>query len=274
MSDPYDRVLTRYNKLLLQNMELQKVHNPYNQDVRKSAAIENGEAEELIRIQEQEDYDSRRGILSMDPLRQEIDMGIVVVTLARSAAMRAGVPPEACFSLSDATIQEMEGCKDVATVKYLYLKSEVRYCMMVRDHKRQRETFRNADTDSNLHISHCKDYIFSHLNGKLTVEQIADAIGLEANYLSALWREKEQCTLKQYILQEKITLCKNMLAYSPYSYIEIANYLGFSSQSHLGERFKKVTGMTLREYRDRYAKEDFLQSVVETEKEEQGAPLV
>lgn len=45
---------------------------------------------------------------------------------------------------------------------------------------------------------------------------------------------------------------KYLLAYSPYSYIEIATYLGFSSQSHLGKVFKKYTGMTLRQYRGKY----------------------
>ena len=44
-----------------------------------------------------------------------------------------------------------------------------------------------------------------------------------------------------------VSLTKNLLTYSPYSYIEIATYLGFSSQSHLGKVFKKYTDMTLRQ---------------------------
>lgn len=59
-------------------------------------------------------------------------------------------------------------------------------------------------------------------------------------------------TLTDFILQEKVKLTKNLLTYSPYSYIEIATYLGFSSQSHLGKVFKKYTDMTLRQYRERY----------------------
>ena len=35
---------------------------------------------------------------------------------------------------------------------------------------------------------------------------------------------------------------------SPYSYIEIETYLGFSSQIHLEKVFKKYTGMTMRQY--------------------------
>lgn len=40
--------------------------------------------------------------------------------------------------------------------------------------------------------------------------------------------------------------------HSPYSYIEIATYLGFSSQGHPGKVFKKYTGMTMRQYREKY----------------------
>ena len=46
-----------------------------------------------------------------------------------------------------------------------------------------------------------------------------------------------------------------MLAYSDYSYSDIANYLGFASQSHLGRQ--KNEGMTLREYRLRYGRNGF-----------------
>lgn len=52
-------------------------------------------------------------------------------------------------------------------------------------------------------------------------------------------------------------LVKNLLIYSQYSYIEIASYLGFSSQSYLGQQFKKLTGFTLKEYRDRYGVSEF-----------------
>ena len=54
------------------------------------------------------------------------------------------------------------------------------------------------------------------------------------------------------VIREKIERAKNLLTYSEYSYIEIATYLGFSSQSHLGAQFKKITGFTLLQYRNTY----------------------
>jgi len=48
-----------------------------------------------------------------------------------------------------------------------------------------------------------------------------------------------------------------MLVYSRYSYSAIANYLGFSSQSYLGAKFKKATGLTLHQYREKYGVKEF-----------------
>lgn len=46
---------------------------------------------------------------------------------------------------------------------------------------------------------------------------------MNASYLSELFKKEEGITISEYILQEKLKLVKNMLIYSRYSYIEIAN---------------------------------------------------
>ena len=47
-------------------------------------------------------------------------------------------------------------------------------------------------------------------------------------------------------------MAKNLLQYSDYSVIEIANRLSFSSQSHFIQQFREVVGMTPRKYRDKH----------------------
>ena len=73
-----------------------------------------------------------------------------------------------------------------------------------------------------------------------------------------MFKKHEHISLSDYILKEKIALVKNLLIYSNYTYSEIANYLGFSSQSHLGSRFKKETSYTMKEYRNLYQMKDFM----------------
>ena len=56
-------------------------------------------------------------------------------------------------------------------------------------------------------------------------------------------------TLSRYIRNQKIDVACSMLRHLDESSLSIANYLGFSSQSHFIQVFKKTTGMTPEEYR-------------------------
>lgn len=112
---------------------------------------------------------------------------------------------------------------------------------------------------SDLHplIKETKDYIFSHLHGKITLSEVAENLHVRPNYLSDLFRKYEGVSFTDFVLLEKLVLTKNLLTYSKYSYNDIAFYLGFSSQSHLGNFFKNSTRMTLKQYRNKYSSVDF-----------------
>ncbi|MCI5760575.1 MAG: helix-turn-helix transcriptional regulator [Eubacterium sp.] len=81
--------------------------------------------------------------------------------------------------------------------------------------------------------------------------------GSSPNYLSNLFVKYESKSFSNFVRDEKIRLIKNLLVYSDYSYIEIANYLGYASQSHMGKVFRKATGYPLKHYRDQFSSTEF-----------------
>ena len=198
---------------------------------------------------------SRHGKFSENRIRNIKNLCIVVVSFASRAAIRGGIHPEIAFSLCDSYVQELEACDDAAILVQLTHRAECHYTELVIEANGLKSAEKYLKPSA--HIAHCKKYIFSHLHDKLTVREIADALHLNANYLSELFKKYEGQTILQYVLREKIKLAQNMLVYSNYSFGEIANYLGFSSQSHLGVHFKKNVHMTLGEYRTRYQSEIF-----------------
>ena len=145
-------------------------------------------------------------------------------------------------------------CRDIALIPPLAHKAEFQYAEMVHDIKEQQKCV--SKKQKNPRINKCKDFIFSHLHDRITLEDLAAEADCNPNYLSQLFKECEGISISGYILQEKINRAKNLLIYSDYSYIEIATYLGFSSQSHLGTQFKKHTGYTLRQYREIYGRKE------------------
>lgn len=247
------KVQKHFNDILFENHENNVHHNPYDQEMREFGSIENGD---LIQLEKsmQEDYDGTIGTLAKDPLRNLKNLGIVLVTLASRAAIRGGLSPEISFSLSDSYIQQIEECKDLALVAPLAHKAEFQYAEMVHEIKEKQKGI--LKKQKNPRINKCKDFIFSHLHDRITLEDLAAEADCNPNYLSQLFKECEGISISGYILQEKINRAKNLLIYSDYSYIEIATYLGFSSQSHLGTQFKKHTGYTLRQYREIYGRKE------------------
>lgn len=249
----YQKTQEKYVKLIFDNQENEIRHNPYAQEVREQQSIENGDIEQLEKSWD-EDYTGQIGTLAKDPLRHYKNLCIVLVTLASRTAIRGGLSPELSFSLSDSYIQQIEEINDINTLLLFSRQMEYQYTSLVHEIKEQKK---HSDKDKkNPHIEQCKDYIFSHLHDRITVDEIAGALGYHPDYLSHLFKQCEGIGLSQYIIREKINRAKNLLMYSDYSYIKIAAYLGFSSQSHLGTHFKKHTGYTLHQFREHFQRRE------------------
>lgn len=168
----------------------------------------------------------------------------------------SGLLPEVAFSLSDSYINQIEEVKNPEAAVSLGRKAEYQYTLLVKEIKAQHKSHSPGHVPDPK-ISMAKDYICSHLHGKISTSDVARAIYMNPCYLSDLFRKEDGITVSGYILQEKIKLVKNMLIYSRYSYSEIASYLGFTSQSYLGKKFKQETGLTLRQYREKYGVKEF-----------------
>lgn len=249
-----DELRAHFSELVFENREHGRRHNPYDQEFRECASIEQGDLEQL-KTAIKEDYLGEYGTLAKNPIRHTRNLGIVVVTLASRAAIRGGLPYEIAYTLSDSIIQKLEECSDIPTLFHIFRSAEFQYAQMVKDLNEQKAGM--VGKDKNPHINRCKDYIFSHLHDKICVQDIADELGLNANYLSELFHQCEKISLTDFIRREKMNLVKNLLIYSRYSCSEIATYLGYSSQSHMGKQFKECMGMTPNQYRRVYGVREF-----------------
>lgn len=177
-----DGILKKFSELLFTNRELGIAHNPYDQELREMTSIEQGDLESL-RQSLSERHSGKVGRLAKDDLRNAKNLAIVNVTLACRAAIRGGVMPEISFSLSDALIQDIEECTDTSAVNQLTTALKYQYARMVCDIQTSKKTAQRE----NYHVKRCKDYIFTHLHGKLTLTEISNALSLNASYLSNLF---------------------------------------------------------------------------------------
>lgn len=97
-------------------------------------------------------------------------------------------------------------------------------------------------------IQKCCDYIQSHIYENPTTQKLAEAMHFSRSYVSHKFKKELGVSINQFIMQERIHAAERVLGTDmPLS--EIAENLGFASQSHFTEVFKKQTGMTPSQYR-------------------------
>ena len=72
---------------------------------------------------------------------------------------------------------------------------------------------------------------------------------MNRTYLCALFRERTGMSVGSYVTALKLNEAKRLLEISDKSLEQIAAFLGFSSQSHFQNAFRKHTGLTPGAYR-------------------------
>lgn len=78
---------------------------------------------------------------------------------------------------------------------------------------------------------------------------IAKKLGTEYANLSTLFSHEEQVTIERYLILTKLEKVKELLLYNESTLSEIAVKLAYSNVHHLSSQFKKIVGLTPREFK-------------------------
>lgn len=97
-------------------------------------------------------------------------------------------------------------------------------------------------------ITNVQKYIQDHLKERLTLNDISALFGLSPNYLSVLFKKNCGIGFSEYISQAKISKAKTMLLEQDMKIYEVADQLGFESAFYFSKVFKKVAGLSPREF--------------------------
>ena len=97
-------------------------------------------------------------------------------------------------------------------------------------------------------VQKAASYVAGHLKEKITVGQIAEAMNVNASYLSHEFKRQTGMSLSELIMREKVEEAKRLLRRKRASILEISQQLGFSSQQYFQNVFKKMTGTTPAQY--------------------------
>lgn len=104
-------------------------------------------------------------------------------------------------------------------------------------------------------VKKVQDFIESNFQDKLTVEQLADMFSIGRRSFERRFKKATNNTVIEYIQRVKIEASKKSFETSRKNINEVMYEVGYSDVKAFREVFKKITGLTPLDYRNKYNKE-------------------
>lgn len=178
---------------------------------------------------------------------QELFEGVAIVTLATRAAIAGGLDYVAAYSLSDLYLKRLSRVSGQSELEGIVSQVPLHFARKVRESQDLQKK-----KVSSPYIRQGIQYIRAHLHGRVALEDVAQAVGLDPKYFSRLFVTVTGERFSSYVQRERIAEAKDLLANSSRTIIDVSNSLGFSSQSYFIKVFSEVVGETPGEFVKKY----------------------
>ena len=96
------------------------------------------------------------------------------------------------------------------------------------------------------------DYIERNLKRGISLEDVANHVNISTYYLSKIFKKEMGVNFITYVTDRKMDLAKEMLVNTDIPVLNIALDLAYNEANYFSKAFKKKTGLTPSEYREKY----------------------
>ena len=176
-----------------------------------------------------------------DRLRNVKNYMIILNTLLRKAAESADVHPIHIDKLSSEFAHRIEQLTSESGMNTLSREMVRKYCLLVTNHSMK---------DYSLLVRKVLTQIDLDLTADLSLKVQAKALGVNASYLSTLFKKETGKTLTEYVNGKRIEYAIFLLNSTQLQIQAIAQYCGISDVNYFTRLFKTAVGKTPKEYRD------------------------
>jgi two-component system, response regulator YesN len=176
-----------------------------------------------------------------DPIRNIKNLTIVLNTLLRKAVESGNVHPIHIDELSRNFAIQIETIHSLKEIDELQTTMIRKYCMLVTNH---------SLTGYSPLIQKVINHIDMNLSQSLSLRQLSNLLSINPSYLSTLFKKEMGITITDFINQQKVRYAITLLNSSDTQIQNIASQVGIDDVNYFIKVFKKINGMTPKEYRD------------------------
>ena len=177
---------------------------------------------------------------SPDLLRDLKNYSIIMNTLLRKAAESGGVHPVHLDSVSSDFALKIERLNSSNEAGDLMVDMFMTYCRLVKKY-----SIRQYSPP----VQKALTYIESDLSADLSLSTLAAMQNISASYLSNIFKKETDKTVTEYVNGKRMDYAAHLLATTKQQIQSIAQICGIVDVQYFSKLFKKVKGMTPKEYR-------------------------
>ena len=165
----------------------------------------------------------------------------LLVVISRACA-EAGAEFSHILEINSDFLQEISSVSTIEEIDLGAVQALEKYMKAVQ---------RNNKVKNHQIINKIKEYIRSHFDQGLTLEEIAESVYLSPYYISRIFKEEQGITVMDYLTKVRIEEAKKLLRNPRYNIDEISGKLGYSDPSYFSKVFRRYEGLSPSQFRQK-----------------------
>lgn len=129
---------------------------------------------------------------------------------------------------------------------FIYI-SQVLSLILAETYDREKH---NTTLEQNKHVTSVVRYMYKHLKENLTLEDVVEEFDLSRSYLNAIFQKYTQHAPMDFFINIKMKRACRLLKTTDLYIYEVAQELGYTDQYYFSRIFKKVVGVSPKEYKN------------------------
>ncbi|WP_349671681.1 AraC family transcriptional regulator [Lacrimispora sp.] len=118
---------------------------------------------------------------------------------------------------------------------------------MIESHRN--ETYIERNTLAKTRLLNIKSYLDAHYTEKISLSNLEQKFYINKYYLTRIFKENFGISINSYLIQKRITQAKYELRFTDKTIEEIGHTCGMADASYFNRVFKKIEGISPREFR-------------------------
>ena len=220
--------------------QMKHIEARYEKSAALTEAVKEGNFSLAIRFLTELNKGGVVTVRNSNPLRNRQNYCIILNTQLRYALENSGIHPYRLDRFSEDVAIKIEKLKSLEEVDRFVFDTIRRYCELATEH-----IYPNLKPLVHLTVAYIKNYLTDNINVKTTAKEL----GVNANYLSTMFKREMGMTFIDFLNKERVRQAAALMENTDLQIQEIATSVGYNNGSYFAKQFKKHYDLSPIEYK-------------------------